>query len=148
MASTPPFVPFMIVFLMLYLLRNDGDVLAGKPNNASGKFDAPYLTSKINANKTIIVDTTGKGHVTSIQKAIDEVPEGNSEWVIIHVRAATYREKITIPENKPFIFMRGNGKGKTHLVWNESSTSNTESATFTVDAGNFVAFGISFKVRD
>ncbi|KMZ63546.1 pectin methylesterase, family CE8 [Zostera marina] len=146
MGSSPPFIPLVFIFLVLYVLQNGGgDVLAGKPHNASGKFDAPYLTSKINASKAIIVDTTGNGHVTSIQKAIEQVPEGNSEWIIIHVRAATYREKITIPENKPFIFMRGNGKGKTHLVWNESSTSNTDSATLTVDADNFVAFGISFK---
>ncbi|WMV56635.1 hypothetical protein MTR67_050020 [Solanum verrucosum] len=41
--------------------------------------------------------------------------------------------------------MRGNGKGRTSIVWSESSTDTTKSATFKVEAPNFVAFGISFK---
>ena len=42
--------------------------------------------------------------------------------------------------------MRGNGKGRTYIVWSQSSTDNIESATFKVEAPNFVAFGLSIKV--
>ncbi|KAJ6910376.1 hypothetical protein NC652_021144 [Populus alba x Populus x berolinensis] len=42
--------------------------------------------------------------------------------------------------------MRGNGKGRTAIVWSQSSANNKASATFTVEAPNFIAFGISFKV--
>ncbi|THG01340.1 hypothetical protein TEA_017907 [Camellia sinensis var. sinensis] len=55
------------------------------------------------------------------------------------------REKVSIPHNKPYIFMRGNGKGKTAIDWSQSSEDNIESATFKVEAPHFVAFGISFK---
>lgn len=58
------------------------------------------------------------------------------------------REKVHIPETKPHIFMRGNGKGKTAIVWSESSSDNNASATFKVEAPDFIAFGISFKVCD
>lgn len=44
--------------------------------------------------------------------------------------------------------MRGNGKGRTSIVWSESSIDTTKSATFKVEAPNFVAFGISFKVHN
>lgn len=57
------------------------------------------------------------------------------------------REKVHIPEDKSFIFLRGNGKGKTAIVWSQSSINNRESATFSVEAPHFIAFGISFKVR-
>lgn len=57
-----------------------------------------------------------------------------------------FREKVTIPENKPFIFIRGNGKGRTSVTWSESSTNNTESATFKVKAPHVVVFGLSIKV--
>lgn len=51
-----------------------------------------------------------------------------------------------IPENKPFIFMRGNGKGKTVIESSQSAVDNVASATFKVEANHFVAFGISIRV--
>ncbi|OVA13605.1 Pectinesterase [Macleaya cordata] len=108
--------------------------------------DSPLLTEKIGTNRTIKVDINGKGDFTSVQAAIDSVPVGNSQWIIIHVRKGVYREKVHIPENKPYIFLRGNGKGRSHIMWNKCSADNLESATLRVEASNFIAFGISFKV--
>lgn len=107
--------------------------------------DSPILTNKIKSNNTIVVDVNGGGDFKSVQAAIDSVPEGNSKWVIIHVRKGKYREKVHIPKSKPNIFLRGNGRGKTFIIWSQSSTDNIESATFKVEASNFIAFGISFK---
>ncbi|XP_010268104.1 PREDICTED: probable pectinesterase 67 [Nelumbo nucifera] len=107
--------------------------------------DSPLLTEKIGTNRTIKVDINGNGDFQSVQAAIDSVPEGNSQWIIVHVRKGEYREKIFIPENKPYIFLRGNGKGRTSIVWSQTSTDNIESATLRVEAPHFIAFGISFK---
>lgn len=52
--------------------------------------DAPLLTEKIATNRSIIVDAAGDGEFKSIQSAIDSVPEGNSEWIIVHVRKGVY----------------------------------------------------------
>ncbi|KAL1226368.1 putative pectinesterase 67 [Cardamine amara subsp. amara] len=109
------------------------------------KFDAPLLTEKIATNRSIIVDIEGKGDYTSIQKAIDAVPVGNSNWIIVHVRKGIYKERVHIPENKQFIFMRGNGKGKTVIESSQSADDNVASATFKVEANHFVAFGISIR---
>ncbi|XP_058083251.1 probable pectinesterase 67 [Magnolia sinica] len=107
--------------------------------------DSPLLTSKIGTNRTVIVDLSGKEQFTSVQAAVDSIPEGNAEWIIVHVRKGVYREKITIPKNKPYIFLRGNGKAKTSIIWDDSSTDNAESATLTVFAPRVVVWGISFK---
>ncbi|KAI4338557.1 hypothetical protein MLD38_023602 [Melastoma candidum] len=107
--------------------------------------DSPLLTEKIGTNRTIKVDINGKGDFTSVQAAVDSVPSGNSRWVIIHVRKGIYKEKLHVPKDKPYIFMRGNGKGRSAIVWSQSSVDNKESATFRVEAPHFIAFGISFK---
>ncbi|KAL2534728.1 putative pectinesterase 67 [Abeliophyllum distichum] len=107
--------------------------------------DSPLLTQKIQTNRTIKVDANGQGDFKSVQAAIDSVPNGNSNWIIIHVTKGIYREKVHIPRNKPYIFMRGNGRGRTAIVWSENSENNYQSATFKVEAPYFVAFGISFK---
>jgi hypothetical protein len=57
------------------------------------------------------------------------------------------REKVVIPETKPFIFVRGNGKGRTSISYESASPHNTESATFAVHADNVIVFGLSFRVR-
>ncbi|KAL2921132.1 putative pectinesterase 67, partial [Bienertia sinuspersici] len=106
---------------------------------------APELTDKIGGNRTIVVDLNGNGDYKSVQAAIDAVPDGNSNWITIHLRKGIFREKVHIPKSKPYIFMRGNGKGRTYIVSSQSSTNNIESATFKVEAPNFVAFGVSFK---
>lgn len=107
--------------------------------------DSGFLTQKIRTNRSIVVDRNGNGDFKSIQDAINSVPDGNSNWIIIHVRKGTYREKVRVTRNKPYIFMRGSGQGKTLIVWSNSSHNNLESATFKVEAQKFVAFGIRFK---
>ncbi|CAM0907109.1 unnamed protein product [Alopecurus aequalis] len=91
---------------------------------------------------------------TTVQGAVDAVPEGNSQWVRIYVKQGSYREKVTIPSRKGFILLEGDGVWSTeisfdaHAAYNANITdysSTYNSATFTVQADNFVARGISFK---
>ncbi|KAF3341787.1 putative pectinesterase 67 [Carex littledalei] len=105
--------------------------------------DAKLLNSKIQVKQTYKVGP--EEQYKSVQAAIDAVPEGNSQWVVVHVKAGTYREQVVVPENKPYIYLRGNGKGKTTIVWDECSIDNTKSATFNLEASNFIAFGVTFK---
>jgi hypothetical protein len=64
------------------------------------------------------------------------------------MRALTvFREKVMIPETKPFIFVRGNGKGRTSINHESASSHNAESAAFTVHADNVIVFGLSIRVR-
>ncbi|XP_010259708.1 PREDICTED: probable pectinesterase 67 [Nelumbo nucifera] len=145
LSSYPLVAPTIHVAISVVLFLSVGfyDVVYGL--SANRVIDSPLLTEKIGTNRTIKVDINGNGEFKSIQAAIDSVPEGNSEWIIIHIRKGVYREKVHVPEKKPYIFLRGNGKGKTSLVWSQSSESNLESATLKVEASHFIAFGISIK---
>ncbi|KAI3696592.1 hypothetical protein L6452_28984 [Arctium lappa] len=123
----------------------DGVVGKGVLTLKATGIDATLLTSKIESNRTIIVDIHGPEELRSIQDAINSIPDGNQNWVIIHVKKGIYREKVTIPREKTHIFLRGSGMTKTAIVWSQSSENNYESSTFKVEAPNFVAYGISFK---
>ncbi|KAL8188540.1 hypothetical protein R6Q57_029828 [Mikania cordata] len=104
------------------------------------------VTSKITKPKLIIqVDVNGSQKFTSIQDAIDSVPDGNQDWVVIHVNKGIYRENVRIPKEKGHIFLRGSGRTKTAIVWSQSCENDYQSSSFKVEADDFIAFGISFK---
>ena len=42
-------------------------------------------------SRTITVDQQGGGDFTSVQSAVNFVPDGNREWVRIHVKSGSYR---------------------------------------------------------
>ena len=42
-------------------------------------------------SKTIIVDQSGHGNFTTIQKAIDSIPSNNVAWTLIHVKTGIYK---------------------------------------------------------
>lgn len=56
------------------------------------------------------------------------------------------REQVRIPYNKPFIYLKGEGKRKTYVVW-DAHDSTATSATFTSHADNTIAKCITFVVR-
>ncbi|KDP28279.1 hypothetical protein JCGZ_14050 [Jatropha curcas] len=93
---------------------------------------------------TISVDKSGKGNFTTIQSAIDSVPDGNTHWIRIQISPNTYREKITIPMKKPCIFLEGADKELTSIEWDDHGVTGT-SATFSSYSENLIAKGIKFK---
>lgn len=56
------------------------------------------------------------------------------------------REQVRIPYDKPFIYLKGEGKRKTYVVW-DAHDSTATSATFTSQADNMIAKCITFIVR-
>lgn len=86
MASSMNIVSLLILISSFIIL----DVVHGF-SAANYGIDSDFLSQKIDSNRTIIVDLNGEGDFKSIQAAIDSVPEGNSEWVTIHVNKGIYR---------------------------------------------------------
>ncbi|XP_068314315.1 putative pectinesterase 11 [Pyrus communis] len=85
----------------------------------------------------ITVDQTGKGDYEKIQDAIDAVPSNNVDLVFVKVNPGVYKEKITVPADKPFITISGTTAGGTVITWNDSGNI-FESATFSVLASDFI----------
>ncbi|KAK6122819.1 hypothetical protein DH2020_043433 [Rehmannia glutinosa] len=92
---------------------------------------------------TIYVDPSGRGNFTTIQAAIDSVPSHNKRWICIHIKKGLYREQVRIGYDKPFIYLKGEGKRKTYIVW-DAHDSIATSATFTSKADNTMAKCITF----
>ncbi|KOM46078.1 hypothetical protein LR48_Vigan06g138400 [Vigna angularis] len=94
--------------------------------------------------RIITVDQSGNGDFSKIQSAIDSVPSNNKQWIHINVNAGTYREKLKIPEDKPYIMLKGMGKDKTFVEWDDHDSS-AQSPTFLTMANDIVVKTISFR---
>lgn len=66
-----------------------GRALAKTAKKSNDIVNGPLLTSKINAKRTLIVGP--EDEFKTVQSAIDAVPVGNTEWVIVHLRSGIYR---------------------------------------------------------
>ncbi|MEU3397169.1 pectinesterase family protein [Streptomyces filamentosus] len=62
------------------------------------------------------VAADGSGKYRTVQAAVDAVPAGNTKRVTITIKPGTYREKVTIPANKPYVTLRGNGDSPDDVV--------------------------------
>ncbi|KAJ8899055.1 hypothetical protein K2173_010208 [Erythroxylum novogranatense] len=93
----------------------------------------------------------GDGNFTNINDAIAAAPnntDGSNGYFLIYIPAGTYNEYVSIPKNKKFLMMVGDGINKTIITGNRSVADNWttfNSATFAVVAPNFVAVNITFR---
>ncbi|XP_071724749.1 probable pectinesterase 53, partial [Rutidosis leptorrhynchoides] len=94
------------------------------------------------------------GDFTTIQEAIDSLPDVNLIRVVIKINAGVYTEKVNIPAMKSFITIEGDGADKTIVQWNDTATTpgprglplgTKGSATFSVDSPYFIAKNITFQ---
>ncbi|KAI7991385.1 putative pectinesterase 29 [Camellia lanceoleosa] len=94
---------------------------------------------------TIYVDQSGHGNFSTIQSAIDSIPSNNGNWICVSVRAGEYREQVRIPMDKSYIYIKGDGKRKTSIIWGSHGSIAT-SPTFISQADNTIVKSISFRV--
>ncbi|TYG37437.1 hypothetical protein ES288_D13G141400v1 [Gossypium darwinii] len=97
-----------------------------------------------NADECTGNDKSGGGNFTSVQSAIDSIPQENHQWVKVQINPDVYMEKVTIPKQKLCIFLEGQDRSVTTITFDAHNRID-ESATFTSMADNIVAKGITFK---
>ena len=112
---------------------------------------------KINADAQtydVVVAKDGSGNFTSLQAAIDAAPANNTVPYKIFIKNGKYKEKITVPSNKPIIHLFGESVAKVILTYDDyagkltacAATVGTQnSASFTVNANDFAATNITFE---
>lgn len=102
----------------------------------------------------ITVARDGSGDYTTVQAAIQSVPDHNQQAVTIFIRNGIYTEKILIDSLKSFITLIGEDQFKTILSYNDhtgkiSPTGQTISTrtswSFKVLADHFTARNIHFR---
>ncbi|KAK9274507.1 hypothetical protein L1049_021756 [Liquidambar formosana] len=112
--------------------------------------------NKLFPSYTLTVDKNPvAGDFTSIQDAIDSLPDINLVRVVIKVHAGVYKEKVNIPPFKSFITIEGAGAEKTIVQWGDTAQTigakgqpigTYSSATFAANAPYFIAKNITFRV--
>lgn len=102
----------------------------------------------------VIVAKDGSGNFTSLQAAIDAAPANSVVPYKIFIKNGKYKEKITVPSNKPFIHLFGESVAKVILTYDDYGGKLTacgtivgtqNSASFTVNATDFAATNITFE---
>ncbi|KAH9326076.1 hypothetical protein KI387_006254, partial [Taxus chinensis] len=108
----------------------------------------PYFVLDEGYSQVMVVDQDGCGNYTSVQKAVDAVPEQSLNRTMIVINPGVYKEKVSVAESKPSITFQGRGYLNTSIVWNDTANSSHGtffSASVTVFASNFIARNISFQ---
>ncbi|OVA19479.1 Pectinesterase [Macleaya cordata] len=106
-------------------------------------FQADYDVSLV-----LTVDLNGCGNFSSVQKAVDAVPDYSPTRTLIIIDSGVYREKVVVPTNKTNLIVQGKGYRSTSITWNDTANSTggtVYSFTVAVFASNFTAYNISFQ---
>lgn len=104
--------------------------------------------------RRITVDAHGGADYHSVQAAVDSVQDYNRVNVVIKIKAGFYREKVVVPQTKPYITFVGEGRHATVISWhdragdrgtNGQQLRTYKTASVTVLSDYFSARNISFK---
>lgn len=102
------------------------------------------------AARVITVSQKGTGNFRTVQAAVNSVPSGNNQRIVIQIEEGVYQEKVKIPRKKPYITFQGaaGGKGQTVLTWHDNAKSagtTLKSASVTVMSDGFIARDVTFS---
>ncbi|KAL3827806.1 hypothetical protein ACJIZ3_016608 [Penstemon smallii] len=99
----------------------------------------------------VIVSQDGSGNFTAINDAVAAAPnntDGTSGYFLVFVTAGVYEEYVSIPKNKRYLMMIGDGINQTIITGNRSVVDGWTTfncSTFTVASTGFVAVGLTFR---
>jgi pectinesterase len=107
--------------------------------------------------KEFTVAADGRGDFETVQAAVDAVPAGNAERVVIRIQPGIYKEVIEVPREKPFVTFLGMGDDPAEVVLtfdNFASRINPEtgeefgtsgSASTVINGADFIAENVTFE---
>eukprot|EP00253_Pinus_taeda_P008730 PITA_08730 len=119
-----------------------------KDSELKGSLSRKVKGCPAKAVKGSVLTVGGKGQFPTVTEAIKAVPSNNKNPVEIFVQPGIYKEKVTIPAEKPFITLSGSDAQKTVIIWNDcakSSGGTYYSATLSVYASDFTARNITIQ---
>ena len=120
-----------------------------KPAKERGDMLDPDLAKAEAEPKIIKVKKDGTGDFDTITKAIDSVPSGNTQRVIISIGSGSYNEKIKIDRSKPYITLLGDAKDMPNVTFNGTAKvyGTVDSASLIVESDYFIAANLGIVVR-
>ncbi|KAI4305531.1 hypothetical protein L6164_028894 [Bauhinia variegata] len=120
---------------------------SGNAGSICDDFPAGIPPPDTNTTSYLCVDRKGCCNFTTVQAAVNAVPDMSQKRTIIWINKGIYYEKVTVPRTKPNITFQGQGYTSTGIAWNDTAKSANgtfSSGSVQVFASNFVAKNISF----
>ena len=102
----------------------------------------------------VTVAKDGSGNFTTVQAAINAAPTGRTTAYTIFIKNGRYKEKISVPANKPFMQLVGESVANTILTYDDGASNplpgggtvgTQNSASFSISADDFSALNITFE---
>ncbi|KAK2418746.1 putative pectinesterase/pectinesterase inhibitor [Trifolium repens] len=130
--------------------------------NRHGRKLLQTVDESVTVSEIVVVNQDGSGNFTTINDAINVAPNNtvaSSGYFLIFVTEGVYQEYVSIPKNKKYLMMVGDGINRTiitgdHNVVDNFTTFNSatfglskkkNSATFAVVSQGFLAVNITFR---
>ncbi|KAG9442258.1 hypothetical protein H6P81_018112 [Aristolochia fimbriata] len=104
--------------------------------------------STLKASLVLTVGQNGCANFSSVQAAVDVIPDNSPTRTLLLIDSGVYREKVTVGAEKINVVFQGQGYEKTFIAWNDTAASaggTPYSSTIAVLAPNFVAHNMSFQ---
>ncbi|KAE9593874.1 hypothetical protein Lal_00036524 [Lupinus albus] len=124
--------------------KHDG---SGDASTICDDFPQGIPPPSTNTTSYICVDRKGCCNFTTVQAAVNAVPDFSDKRTIIWINSGFYYEKVMVPKTKPNITFQGQGYPSTAIAWNDTAKSANGtfySGSVQVFASNFIAKNISF----
>ena len=81
---------------------------------------------------------------TSVQAAVDSIPEGNTDRTIIFIRNGIYEEQVTVPKTKHAVSFIGESKEATVITYTGITGTGFNERATAVESDDFTAENITF----
>jgi len=109
-----------------------------------------FLSFCVFAQKKIIVAKDGSGNFTTVQAALNSIPEGNNKRINVFIKNGIYKEVIIADATKNFISLIGEDKNKTILSFdNHAGTKLPNGDTLnTWTCASFFVYGNDFHAEN
>lgn len=111
-----------------------------------------FLCAMVTMARGDVTFTVGpSGEYATVQAAVDAVPANNTVRHIIEIAPGTYQQRVIVPDNKPFITLRGKGAtaADTKLTFYETASTppneSTVHASTVVRGKDFIAENLTFE---
>ncbi|KAK4594093.1 hypothetical protein RGQ29_017958 [Quercus rubra] len=108
---------------------------------------SPDFPPDTDTTSYICVDRNGCCNFTTVQAAVNAIPDFSQNRTIIWINTGIYYEKVTVPSPKTNVTFQGQGFTSTAIAWNDTANSShgtSFSGSVQVFSTNFIAKNISF----
>ncbi|MCB2410331.1 pectinesterase family protein [Hymenobacter lucidus] len=95
----------------------------------------------------LVVAQDGTGAYRTVQAAINAAPTGRTTPFTIFIKNGKYRERVTIPANKPFLQLTGESVANTIITYDQAAvpTFVGNTSTVIINASDITVFSITFE---